>query len=644
MSSETSQTTWETMPPPVRVPNQQATLTATQATESAFAPVTARRLVRGKLTVAMFAAAILALSISGIVALISIGSGDKRTKSSRPTASKERDGTKRNENDKNKETDKEEPDDKKDESKPDAAPPLDGQLEPVADMLANEQLQAVITKLKERNPRFDGKPRHKLAKDGVVMELDLSGGKVTDITPVRALAGLRLFNCNNTQVADLSPLKGMPLTELNCNDTQVSDLSPLENMKLTILRCEKTGVSDLSPLKAMKLTELNCNDTQVSDLAPLKGMKLTLLKCRGTKVSDLSPFKAIHVKKLYCDFDRSRDGIILLSNKSLEQINGKGAFDIWNEVVAVLPADKQLEVVIARLKERNPRFDGKPTHKLIKDGVVMELDLSGGKLTDITPVRALAGLRLFNCNNTQVSDLLPLKGMSLTELNCDDTQVSDLSPLKGMKLTVLHCEKTPVSDLSPLKRMKLTRLECGGTQVSDLSPLEGMPLTELNCEHTQVSDLSPLRDMKLTILKCEKTRVSDLSPLKGMKLVRLECGGTQVSDLSPLKGMPLTELYCADTKVWNLSPLRDMKLTRLECGGTLVSSLWSLKGMPLTYLACRGAKVADLSPLKGMRRLSIFECDDLVAKRDAKILRSIKSLERINGKDAKQFWKEVDGK
>jgi len=35
---------------------------------------------------------------------------------------------------------------------------------------------------------------------------------------------------------------------------------------------------------------------------------------------------------------------------------------------------------------------------------------------------------------------------------------------------------------------------------------------------------------------------------------------------------------------------------------------------------------------------------DFKPKRDAEILRSIKTLEMINGKPAKDFWVEVDGK
>jgi hypothetical protein len=73
--------------------------------------------------------------------------------------------------------------------------------------------------------------------------------------------------------------------------------------------------------------------------------------------------------------------------------------------------------------------------------------------------------------------------------------------------------------------------------------------------------------------------------------------------------------------VSDLSPLQDMKLTALNCAGTQVSDLSPLKGMPLKELKC------DFRP-----------------ERDAEILRSIKTLEKINNKDAVQFWKEVDAR
>jgi len=61
--------------------------------------------------------------------------------------------------------------------------------------------------------------------------------------------------------------------------------------------------------------------------------------------------------------------------------------------------------------------------------------------------------------------------------------------------------------------------------------------------------------------------------------------------------------------------------------------------MKLMTLACAATQVSDLSPLKRMP-LTKIECD-FKAERDAAILRSIKTLETINGKPAAEFWKDV---
>jgi hypothetical protein len=68
----------------------------------------------------------------------------------------------------------------------------------------------------------------------------------------------------------------------------------------------------------------------------------------------------------------------------------------------------------------------------------------------------------------------------------------------------------------------------------------------------------------------------------------------------------------------------------------MVADLTPLRGMSLTHLDCRTTKVSDLSPLRGMPLKALW-CD-FNLERDAEILRSLKTLELINGKPAKEFW------
>jgi hypothetical protein len=316
----------------------------------------------------------------------------------------------------------------------------------------------------------------------------------------------------------------------------------------------------------------------------------------------------------------------IFTNPTLNDPN----FKKWEKEVAALSAEEQVKAVVKKLQECNPGFDGKLTGMrwqgppTIENGVVTGIGLNTTNVTDIAPLRVLAGLNWLACGDGKLSDLSPLAGLRLTVLYCRHTQVSDLSPLKGMPLNDLDIGGTKIMDLTPLKGLQLTTLVLHQTQLSDLSPLKGMPLTNLQLNGTQISDLSPLQGMSLTTLFCAHSQVSTLAPLKGMPLESLACQSTHVSDLSPIKGMPLTYLDCENTQVSDLSPLT---------------------GMPLIDLHCQGTPVSDLSPMEGMKlNLLTFAPGNVTKGID--VIRQMQSLKTIwTGNDqftAADFWKKYD--
>ncbi|MCA9140456.1 MAG: protein kinase, partial [Planctomycetales bacterium] len=193
----------------------------------------------------------------------------------------------------------------------------------------------------------------------------------------------------------------------------------------------------------------------------------------------------------------------------------------WERSVADLPADEQRAAVEARLIAINPGIEGfieKPT---------FDVHVFGSKLHDITPLRAMRGLKTLWIYSDTVTDISPLKGVNLTRFDLSYSKVSDLSPLQGM----------------PLEHLDLS----GSKNVVDLSPLRGLPLEEITIAYTGVSDLTPLSGMKLRQFNCDSCNVKDLSPLKGLPLTNLMVHRTKVSDFAPIKGMPLQYLNCDGT-------------------------------------------------------------------------------------------------
>ena len=208
--------------------------------------------------------------------------------------------------------------------------------------------------------------------------------------------------------------------------------------------------------------------------------------------------------------------------------------------VAALPAEEQVNRVVAKLKELNPGYDGKEEHK-IENGQIMLFDIRSNNITNLSPVRALDKVGHLKCGglyfagrliDSPLSDLRPLQGLPVIHLECDFSQLSDLSPLKNVPfLTTLWCRKTKVADLAPLRGIPLRSLVIDSTLVRDLSPLGGMPLRNLSCYGTKVTDLSPLKACPLKSIRCDFVPNRDTDVLRSIKT------------LETINGLPVAEFW-----------------------------------------------------------------------------------------------------
>ena len=105
-------------------------------------------------------------------------------------------------------------------------------------------------------------------ENGIVSGLGVITDNVTDISPVRALGKLSYLVCAGSapyqgKLVDLSPLKGMPLTELH-----------LQNCLLPRFRLLSVEGNDAEMA--------NLCATRVADLSPLRGLPLAFLSLHGT--------------------------------------------------------------------------------------------------------------------------------------------------------------------------------------------------------------------------------------------------------------------------------------------------------------------------------------------------------------------------
>ncbi|MBA3697751.1 MAG: protein kinase [Planctomycetes bacterium] len=340
-----------------------------------------------------------------------------------------------------------------------------------------------------------------LEKDGS-LALSINGRQLADLTP---LAGMPISRIEliGSKVLDINVLAPMPLVKVLLIDTRLRGVAPLSGKLITHLTISRSEVADLTPLKDMPLIQLDLSDSPVVDLSPLKKMPLKSLDLSGTKVENFNDLK-----------------LLPLTSLSLNRV----------------------------------------------------------PISDLTPLKGLK-LTSLSLATTGVSDLAPLKGMPLERLVLSNSKVFDAKPLQGLQLRSLAIDATPIADLTALLGVPLVELDLSNTKVTHLAGLAGMPLERLTLNRVQVKDLSPLKSMRLTMLQLDRVPVSDLRPILSMPLTWLVLSGTEVRDVSMLKDMPLERLVLPKMGVKGVDALKELRTLR-EIGydpdarGQLPAAFW----------------------------------------------------------------------
>jgi eukaryotic-like serine/threonine-protein kinase len=420
---------------------------------------------------------------------------------------------------------------------------------------------------------------------------------------------LRFESSPDNAAGDLSPFRGMPLSQLVIGSGTVSNLDPLKGMLLERLQVESGDlIQDLGPLKGMPLASFYVGRGAISDLSPLKGMPLKTLQFQHcTNLADLRPLKGLRLE--------------------------------------------QLHFYTTYVSDLNP-LQGMP---------LTQFDIiNGANINDLSPLRGMP-LTLLRLGCPKLADIGVLQGMPLTYVEISASQVSDISSLRGMKLTLLGLGATKVADFSPIKGMPLSYLWVQGTKFSDMSLLQDMPLTSLNLSSTRVTDLSVLHGMRLEELILSEVKVKDLGPLAGMPLASLQASFTLISDISALKGAPLKQLSLGNTAVADISAARGASLTELDLSSTPVRDISAVQGAPLASVYLQNSSVADISGLYGAplkvllmhncRKLQdlspLAECRQLEyltlppLHKDIEFLRSLPNLKRLGYTLPRAGWEQV---
>ena len=140
-----------------------------------------------------------------------------------------------------------------------------------------------------------------------LLALVINDPKLKDISPLarQRIGRLDLSKCD---IADLSPLQGLPLDELSLEDNaRLADITALRGMPLQKLYLSRTRVENLGPLRGAPLEDLNLLGARVKDLSPLAECPIKMLWLTGCPVEDISPLRRVPLVSLTLQDTRVSD-------------------------------------------------------------------------------------------------------------------------------------------------------------------------------------------------------------------------------------------------------------------------------------------------------------------------------------------------
>jgi internalin A len=348
-------------------------------------------------------------------------------------------------------------------------------------------------------------------------ELDLSGNKIEDLSPLSSLKQLRSLNLRCNQINNIEAICNLVnLEELCLSSNKIADISPLSSLKqLTSLNLVSNEMNSIEPIGYLvQLENLNLASNKITDISPLSSLKqLTYLQLAENEINNIEP----------------------ISN--LGNLRILGLYE--NKIIDINP--------LSSLK-----------------GLV-SLDLSSNEINNIEPISHLVRLEILDLSDTQITDINALvKLKELSYLYLGGNKINDLQPVANLvHLKGLALARNKITDIEIVSSLKeLTYLHLANNKINNIEPIKNLvQLEKLYLSDNKITDISALAPLKrLEKLYLDNNEINNIEPIKN--LVQLETLGlshNKITEISPLSSLnQLRYLYLMNNKINNIEPIRNI--------------------------------------------------------------------------------------
>ncbi len=358
-------------------------------------------------------------------------------------------------------------------------------------------------------------------------DFTITDENLKSLNKLKHLTSLTIKNCNvETNLSDLSRLKNLEsltiqnvsgitdytailgkledIEELVISDSGLKgsgDLTQLKN--LTLVDFSDSGFSDITLLPLVQLYTLDLHNTAVEDISALdQSEKLKFLDISGCPVKEadsLIPLEGL--KNLDISDTKISSFSGNLNSLSIEKLNVSGsgldsmtAFDdltVLKELDFSDTACKEAECIkksretLKVLKCARTSLDPEMLSVIAGCKGVIELDISGISMDDLSVCKAMSSLSVISAGNCHLRYLVGLENKPLWKVYLSDNLLSDISSLNKLEnYCYVDLRNNQLKDVSGLPGVRYDFLALNG-EGNDIS-ISGLPKDE-NADYSGIS-------------------------------------------------------------------------------------------------------------------------------------------------------------
>ena len=317
-------------------------------------------------------------------------------------------------------------------------------------------------------------------------------------------------------------------------DTKIKDLTGLENFyDLSTLYLQNNDISTMEPLGT-------CNELQTLNVASnskIKDNNTVISQMTSLRTLNLSNTGMTNINSLnkLIETNENRMTVLDLSDNGLNNIDG----------LEQLTTLQSLSIANEKLTDEN-------ISKLSTLTNLTTLNMNGNHIENIDVLSKLNKLKYLYFNNNKVGNLEPLKGKVFYELEFTGNKIKDISPLSSHRtINNLKMDNNQIEDVSILSRISMTNeqnLSATGQKIvrildSGASGKVTIPLPQI-FKASQESGNKVYSGTDLLLTKCEldenhENVIIDTDALNGevaqVEIISGNAKGTTLTVSAPLK-------------------------------------------------------------------------------------------------------------